>query len=250
MASENDVDTTIQPNIQQTLAFRQTLETRQILEMPNSIIKLLNQDSQDSQDSQDNSHATPRSSIDLDQLSKDAKHIVQDFKRKEQQLKEIESNIRQTETELTDIDTMFKDITIARMKLECEIVLSNITSNEDSDNLTLLGNSYIEKLTILQAELLNNKRNKLRTLERRRTIIEENLNALRKFILLGVKEIVSTEVGNEKTHLCPICFINEVSLCLEPCGHTVCGECSNRVNYSCMVCRKRIDKKIRLYFSA
>jgi hypothetical protein len=198
-----------------------------------------------------NSSLPIRKSIELDKTSNDACHIVQDFKRKETQLKDMEFQIRQTETQIEDIQQMFRDISVIRKKLECEIILSNtMTNNEDTDILTDMGNKYIDKLCILQTDLLDDKKKYLKTLEEKKLLIEENLNALRNFILLGVKEIVNTEVAKQKLHLCPICFTNEVDICLEPCGHTICSSCSDKVNHSCMVCRKHIEKKIRLYFSA
>jgi len=46
-------------------------------------------------------------------------------------------------------------------------------------------------------------------------------------------------------HVCPICLTNEVTLYINPCGHTFCNTCMTR-DY-CDLCRCRVISKGKLY---
>ena len=46
---------------------------------------------------------------------------------------------------------------------------------------------------------------------------------------------------------CPICFENEINMCLNPCGHCYCEICINNSN-ECFICRTNIINKIKLFF--
>lgn len=53
---------------------------------------------------------------------------------------------------------------------------------------------------------------------------------------------------------CPICFENQIDICLNPCGHTLCNKCSvNNYYYynngNCFICRKPVKEYIKIYFS-
>ena len=50
-------------------------------------------------------------------------------------------------------------------------------------------------------------------------------------------------IGKEK---CAICLSANRNTVLVPCGHTCCNVCVQNIN-DCMVCRKKIEKKQRIY---
>lgn len=50
------------------------------------------------------------------------------------------------------------------------------------------------------------------------------------------------------THTCPICITHEVDIYLEPCGHTLCRQCSNRSTY-CHMCRTKIRVSKSIFYS-
>jgi len=55
------------------------------------------------------------------------------------------------------------------------------------------------------------------------------------------------------TNTCPTCLSNVVSVYLNPCGHTICDDCyeklSNNGERKCFLCRSSILSKFPLYFS-
>tara|TARA_Y100000389_G_C17407242_1_gene488770 strand:- start:350 stop:1186 length:837 start_codon:yes stop_codon:yes gene_type:complete len=64
-----------------------------------------------------------------------------------------------------------------------------------------------------------------------------------------IKKINNVNVAN----ICPLCLSNNVSLYLNPCGHTCCDECYDRLTEregnKCFLCRQHIMNKNPLYFS-
>ena len=64
-----------------------------------------------------------------------------------------------------------------------------------------------------------------------------------------IKQINSVNTNNT----CPACMSNVVNIYLNPCGHTICDECYNRLSNNgerkCFLCRSSILSKFPLYFS-
>lgn len=53
---------------------------------------------------------------------------------------------------------------------------------------------------------------------------------------------------SEDKKVCCICMSNEPDTVLDPCGHTVCLECFNKLKTkNCPYCREPIQKPIKLY---
>ena len=66
-------------------------------------------------------------------------------------------------------------------------------------------------------------------------------------------EIIKKINSVNTTNTCPTCMSNAVSVYLNPCGHTMCGECYDRLTNNgdrkCFLCRARVLSKFPLYFS-
>jgi hypothetical protein len=64
-----------------------------------------------------------------------------------------------------------------------------------------------------------------------------------------IKKINNMNISN----ICPLCLSNMVSSYLNPCGHTCCDECYERListeGKKCFLCRQHIMNKNPLYFS-
>jgi baculoviral IAP repeat-containing protein 7/8 len=55
-----------------------------------------------------------------------------------------------------------------------------------------------------------------------------------------------TDVDGEK--VCKVCYEKETDVALIPCGHVFCRHCAFLVN-DCPICRRTIQKKVKLFFS-
>tara|TARA_B100000787_G_scaffold86996_1_gene64210 strand:- start:61 stop:789 length:729 start_codon:yes stop_codon:yes gene_type:complete len=83
-------------------------------------------------------------------------------------------------------------------------------------------------------------------------LMKENYIESRKNInkyLDTIKKLNHMNVSNS----CPVCLTNPVNIYLNPCGHTLCDGCYDRVSMDnekkCFLCRTRVLSKFPLYFS-
>ena len=107
----------------------------------------------------------------------------------------------------------------------------------------LLIEDTIDNLKKISIEIDNNS-----NLEKtRKEYILSRIN-INKYLKM-IKKINNMNVSN----VCPLCLTNTVSLYLNPCGHTCCDECYERLvsnqDRKCFLCRQHIMNKNPLYFS-
>lgn len=126
------------------------------------------------------------------------------------------------------------------MNMDDENNLSNMYANY---NLTIR-NNYKKWLSDYYTP-------QMLSIENNIEIIENKINEFRNLFIFIINKILRTNEINDKK-LCPICFENEIDMCINPCGHTLCNRCiiSNRNNTNrCYSCRGHISDYIRIYFS-
>lgn len=54
---------------------------------------------------------------------------------------------------------------------------------------------------------------------------------------------------SSQINICDICNTNKINICLNPCGHTFCNECIDKMNQKCGFCRNRFQSKIKIFLS-
>ena len=69
----------------------------------------------------------------------------------------------------------------------------------------------------------------------------------RVYVLHDLMASTRVSKGDSLVPNCPICFDNNINICLVPCGHTFCSECD--IRFKCAICRTNILSKQKLYFS-
>jgi len=103
----------------------------------------------------------------------------------------------------------------------------------------------------IQNNLISSITKKRNALEIESDNISRKLNALRKLILTGIKEVVKPEDVQKK--MCPVCFEKEVDMVLIPCGHTYCKGCCSDIDRNryakCPQCRAQVNSRIKIFFS-
>ena len=97
-------------------------------------------------------------------------------------------------------------------------------------------------------------------LESIKELIEDNVqlllkkNFLKKIIQLTKIDIDTTNIHDVSVSsvstLCSICDINNIKICINPCGHTFCESCSDKLNKTCFICRRNADSKIKLFLNS
>ena len=60
-------------------------------------------------------------------------------------------------------------------------------------------------------------------------------------------KMINDLVGKTKADVCLICFQNERNKVLVPCGHLFCEEYTNKMVDKCFVCKRRIQKIIKIF---
>ena len=92
----------------------------------------------------------------------------------------------------------------------------------------------------------------IQEVEKQRDAVQQTCNVLNAKLVL-VQQIGRT--ANETTPLpwCPICYVKPIAAVAQPCGHTYCAGCCEKVTRSrkkeCFMCRKRCSSSIRLHFA-
>jgi hypothetical protein len=62
-----------------------------------------------------------------------------------------------------------------------------------------------------------------------------------------VRECLKDEDNYNGTNICNICVTHKIDTCLNPCGHTFCLTCVDKMENSCAMCRKFISTKIKMF---
>jgi hypothetical protein len=76
------------------------------------------------------------------------------------------------------------------------------------------------------------------------------IEGYRRFISLRDVVLMTRTIHSiENEPLCGICFKENVSYTISPCGHTYCLSCSRRQSSTCFICRGSIRDKIRIFFN-
>lgn len=134
-------------------------------------------------------------------------------------------------------------------------IINNYSINDN--NLNEIYNGYNTKIKENYEEWIKNTYTpQLLMIENNIELIENKINNYRNLFLFIINKILKSTVINdvETKKLCPICFENEVDMCINPCGHTICNKCtiSNRTTNSfnkCYSCRTNIKDYIKIFFS-
>lgn len=149
---------------------------------------------------------------------------------------------------------------------ECKLYIQNLNDKYESAlqnaiNVNQLIGLHEEQITIpmdgfvsweancrsIIEKILTAKRSEIDELKREEMRLHENITAIREMIVLGVKMIIPEE--KVKKTMCPICFDKEINMVLSPCGHTLCQDCSTKIERKCMTCRGHVAHKMNIYFS-
>ena len=96
-------------------------------------------------------------------------------------------------------------------------------------------------------------------------ILSKNIEENNKIINIRKEYINSRQIINKylsfikkmnkvnTTNVCPLCLTNAVNIYLNPCGHTCCDTCYEKLESNhdkkCFLCRSKIIQKNPLYFS-
>ena len=232
----DNIDNNIHNNIHNSNFNQDTETVEYAMNIRNSIINILNDNSLDLDKTQSNINA---SGVIIDENSEENnikkcsemfEEFIKDYKKKQEYYLECKNKLQ---GEISRSKNNIK-------KLDLIIQFIRELNKDCNDQET--------------EELLNNLKNLSNKIENDKNIIDARIEYIksRKDIennLILIKKINSLNVSNT----CPLCLTNQVNIYLNPCGHTCCEECYERLLNSnenkCFLCRSNILSKNPLYFS-
>lgn len=115
-------------------------------------------------------------------------------------------------------------------ELNNEINDINIVKFDSSENLDFLN------------KLMTNINYKISENEQKMSKLLSTVSSFRKFLLR------TSEINANKL-TCTICYSNKISHCLNPCGHTFCKSCIDRMGRSCSSCRTGFQSQIKMFIT-
>jgi len=190
--------------------------------------------------------------IDISNIkTNDAKAILEDFEILTTNLDEYKKKIE----DLMKNKNYFDNYVMSMQNNHLNIInIINDYNNEIDNKTTEIFISYNTKIKENYNNwIMNYYTVKLLEYENTIELIEQKIADFRNLFIYIINKMTKPNIENKK--LCPICFENEVDLCLNPCGHTICNRCimNNYNNYNnkdkCYSCRTIIKDYIRIYFS-
>ena len=135
-------------------------------------------------------------------------------------------------------------------------IINDYNINQNMDDEGTLSNIYMNYNNTIKENykkwIVDYYTPQLLSVENNIEIIENKIAEFRNLFIFIINKILRTnEINDNNKKLCPICFENEVDMCINPCGHTLCNRCiiSNRNSNKCYSCRGHIVDYIKIYFS-
>jgi hypothetical protein len=173
----------------------------------------------------------------------DPKILLEEYhkiKEKQKQIHLIQKNLEKELEDVKQYNTSFDRTIHDSLRL--------FGKNEDVSKLigklsiTVKGEVEMETVRI-QSLLEENKLQKEKCFEE----IGDYVKLLKECITILPEE---ERTNFENPYLCGICVENNISHVFRPCGHTICQTCLHSQHlWNCHICRKRIDEKLKIFFS-
>lgn len=184
-------------------------------------------------------------------ISNDAKGILEDFKTLSKNLDEYRKKIEDLQTHKIYFENYISNL--QNNHLNVMNIINDYNIHDNNMDLTDIFMNYNDKIKEnFNKWMIQYYTKKMTDYENIIDMIEKKITDFRTLFIYVINKIIQPQSENKK--LCPICFENEIDICLNPCGHTLCNKCviSNRSAYSnhkCYSCRALIQDYIKIYFS-
>lgn len=181
---------------------------------------------------------------DKSNINNSAKTFLNDYEILKLSLNDYKNNLRDLMKQKETYEIYMKSL------LNNHLDIVNIVNNNN------LNNSFTEYQTNIKDNydkwINNHYEIKLKSFEENIEIIELKLKDFSNLFTYIINNIIGDKEISK--NMCPICFENEIDICINPCGHTTCNKCiiSNRTNIynnKCFTCRGNVNDYIKIYFS-
>ena len=217
----------IDNSVQMTTCSQENVNITEIIKIKNGIINILNNN--DDIFEENGSGVTEDDEIKL--LIDDYDKFYENYKKEQSKYFEFEKNLNM---EINNSKNNIKklDMIVSFMKdFDGDVCPDGLTEN-------IIGNMKVLSKNIEEnSKILNIRKEYINS----RKIINKYLSFIKKMNKMNT------------ANLCPLCLTNAVNIYLNPCGHTCCDSCYEKLETNhekkCFLCRCKIMQKNSLYFS-
>jgi hypothetical protein len=105
-------------------------------------------------------------------------------------------------------------------------------------------NTIIEDVKSDLNDLNNELTNKISDFNDKIRKNQEKISNFNKLVMLSMGE---SDTKNK--NMCSVCFDRKIGICLNPCGHTFCLKCVDKMSQKCGLCRSEFSSKIKLFIA-
>jgi hypothetical protein len=137
-----------------------------------------------------------------------------------------------------------KCISLIEKLRECNNLHTDLINSELKPNYT--ENSDISK-QLISEDIISPLSLLLKNVETHINIIGIEIQSLRHKLSSFQKIVTNISQIKSSKLLCSICYTNQISHCLNPCGHTFCKTCIDRMIRICAGCRRNYTSTIKLF---
>lgn len=197
-------------------------------------------------------YITEEKKIDISKIPlNDAKEILNDFEILNSNLEDYKKKIEDLQANKIYFDNYISNL--QNNHLNTMNIINNYNIYNDNKEINQIFIDYNLKMKENYNKwLMEYYTVKILEYENTIDVIENKILDFRMLFIYIINKITKPQTENKK--LCPICFENEVDICLNPCGHTLCNKCviANSNRYStekCYSCRGIIHDHIKIFFS-
>ena len=203
----------------------------EIIKIKNGIINILNNTDDIFEENGSGVTENDEDTDIFNKLTEDYDKFYEDYKKEQSKYFEYEKNLNM---EINNSKNNIKklDMIVSFMKeFDGDVCPDGLTENI-IENMKVLSKNIEENSKILniRKEYINSRK-----------IINKYLSFIKKMNKMNT------------ANLCPLCLTNAVNIYLNPCGHTCCDGCYEKLETNhdnkCFLCRSKIIHKNPLYFS-
>jgi len=221
----------IDNSVQMTTCSQENENITEIIKIKNGIINILNNNDDIFEENGSGVTENDEDTDIFNKLTEDYDKFYEDYKKEQSKYFEYEKNLN---IEITNSKNNIKklDMIVNFMKeFDDDVCPDGLTENIMA-NMEILSKNIEENSRIadIRKEYINSRK-----------MINKYLSFIKKMNKLNTSNV------------CPLCLTNAVNIYLNPCGHTCCDSCYEKLEANhekkCFLCRCKIMQKNPLYFS-
>ncbi len=176
---------------------------------------------------------------------------INDKKKEVEKLLKINNYIKLLDNYITNVESISKSLEEINNDTEC-CVINNIANEDITSVFTTNKFTDIKNTIMEQVTTINETKLKLTDLSYIINLKISNYDNLLNEYKNMVKNILADESNTCKIMndmLCTICYEKEINKCITPCGHTICNDCSVKLNGKCFICNQKYTSVVKLFIN-